>query len=164
MGRTIRIVRKPRTMLRRRSLAGIFIKSSLFALGLGLVPAVAAAEDLQVSNARVPVSDQVGVDLPFLMTIRNETAEADAILRVRCPIANFSEKHTVDRGEGAPAMRAVKSIPIPAGQTTELKRDGHHIMLLQTRQKLADGVTFTCSVVFQKAGTKETEVHVTRSP
>ena len=51
-----------------------------------------------------------------------------------------------------------------AGQVTELKRDGHHIMLLQTRQKLAEGETFTCSVVFQAAGTRETEVRVTRSP
>jgi hypothetical protein len=36
------------------------------------------------------------------------------------------------------------------------------VMLLQTRQKLVDGETFTCAVVFQKAGTKETEVQVSR--
>lgn len=150
------------------------IKSGLFAVGLGLIPAVAtvdasvaeglASNALQVTNAWVPASDQVGVDLPFLMTIKNDAAEADEILRVRCPVSNFSEKHTVDRGEGAPAMRAVSSIPIPAGKTVELKRDGHHVMLLQTRQKLVDGETFTCAVVFQKAGTKETEVRVSRSP
>src|SRR5258708_18324173 len=84
----------------------------LVAVGLWLTPGFAAAGDaLQVTNARVPASDEVGIDLPLLMTIRNDTTEADAILRVRCPFANFSEKHTVDRGEGAPAMRAVKSIP-----------------------------------------------------
>ncbi len=146
------------------------LKSGLFAVGLGLIPAVdaavaeGAADALQVINAWVPASDQTGADLPFLMTVRNDAAEADAILRVRCPISNFSEKHTIDRGEGAPAMRAIPSIPIPAGKTTELKRDGYHVMLLQTRQKLVDGETFTCAVVFQKAGTKETEVRVTRSP
>jgi len=37
-------------------------------------------------------------------------------------------------------------------------------MLLQTRQKLADGETFTCAVVFQKAGTRETEVQISRAP
>ena len=98
------------------------------------------------------------------MTIRNDAAEADALLRVRCPFANFSEKHTVDRGEGAPAMRAVKSIPIPENKTIELKPDGYHVMLLQTRQKLVDGETFTCAVAFQKAGTKETEVQVSQTP
>ena len=133
--------------------------------GLGLTPGFAAAGDaLQVTSARVPASDEIGVDLPLLMTIRNDAAEADAILRVRCPFANFSEKHTVDRGEGAPAMREVKSIPIPQNQTIELKRDGFHVMLLQTRQKLAVGETFTCAITFQKAGTKETEVQVLQKP
>jgi copper(I)-binding protein len=137
----------------------------LVAVGLWLMPAFAAAGDaLQVTNARVPASDEVGIDLPLAMTIRNDATEADAILRVRCPFANFSEKHTVDRGEGAPAMRAVKSIPVPENKTIELKRDGYHVMLLQTRQKLVDGATFTCAVVFQKAGTKETEVQVSRTP
>jgi copper(I)-binding protein len=137
----------------------------LVAVGLWLLPGFAAAGDgLQVTNARVPASDQIGIDLPLLMTIRNDTAEPDAILRVRCPFANFSEKHTVDRGEGAPAMREIKSIPIPESKTIELKRDGYHVMLLQTRQKLVDGETFTCAVVFQKAGTKETEVQVSRTP
>jgi periplasmic copper chaperone A len=142
-----------------------FLAFGLVAVGLWVMPAFAAAGDaLQVTNARVPASDEVGIDLPLVMTIRNDAAEADAILRVRCPFANFSEKHTVDRGEGAPAMREIKSIPIPENKTIELKRDGYHVMLLQTRQKLVDGETFTCAVVFQKAGTKETEVQVSRTP
>ena len=61
-------------------------------------------------------------------------------------------------------MRAVKSIPIPENKTIELKQDGYHVMLLQTRQKLVDGETFTCAVAFQKAGTRETEVKVLRTP
>jgi periplasmic copper chaperone A len=137
----------------------------LVVVGTWLTPGTAAADvALQVTNARVPASDEVGINLPLLMTIRNDAAEADAILRVRCPFANFAEKHTVDRGEGAPAMREIKSIPIPENKTTELKRDGYHVMLLQTRQKLVDGEKFTCAVVFQKAGTKETEVEVSRTP
>ena len=61
-------------------------------------------------------------------------------------------------------MREVKSIPVPENRTIELKPDGYHVMLLQTRQKLADGETFTCAVVFQKAGTRETEVQISRAP
>jgi periplasmic copper chaperone A len=139
--------------------------AGLVAAGFGLAPGSSAAGDtLQVTNARVPASDQVGVDLPLLMTIRNDGPEADAIWRVRCPIANFSDKHIVDRGEGGLAMRAVKSIPIPENKTVELTRDGYHVMLLQTRQKLVDGEKFTCAVVFQNAGTKETEVLVSPTP
>jgi copper(I)-binding protein len=137
----------------------------LVAVGLWLTPGSAMAGDaLQVTNARVPASDEMGTDLPLLMTVRNDTAEADALLRVRCPFASFSERHTVDRGEGAPAMRAVKSIPIPENKTIELKQDGYHVMLLQTRQKLVNGEKFTCAITFQKAGTKETEVQVSQTP
>lgn len=126
----------------------------------GVVDRAAANESLQISDARVPTADKEGGDLPLTMTIRNEAESADALLRVRCPVANFSERHTVDRGEGAPAMRSIPNIPIPAKGTLALKRDGYHVMLLQTRQPLAAGDTFKCAIVFQKAGTIETEVQV----
>ena len=61
-------------------------------------------------------------------------------------------------------MRAISAIPIAAKSTVELKKDGYHIMLLQVRQILAPGATFNCSIVFQKAGTIETEVHVKQAP
>ena len=142
-----------------------FLKAALVAVEICLAPGLAIAGDsLQVTNAYVPASGETGIDLPLLMTVRNDTAEADALLRVRCPFANFSERHTVDRGEGAPAMRAVKSIPIPENKTIELKQDGYHVMLLQTRQKLVHGEKFTCAITFQKAGTKETEVQVSQTP
>src|SRR5205085_1667895 len=64
----------------------------------------------------------------------------------------------VDRGEGAPAMRMVTSIPIAGGSITVLKPDGYHVMLLQIRQPLSAGERFMCSIAFQKAGTIETEV------
>jgi len=94
------------------------------------------------------------------MTVRNAAEVADALLRVRCPVANFSVKHAVDRGEGSPAMREIPSIPISANSTTVLKPDAYHVMLVQARQALAAGEAFNCSIVFQKAGTIETEVKV----
>jgi copper(I)-binding protein len=131
------------------------------AILLAVAPAFAGDRPaLQISNAWVPASDMTGADVPLLMTIRNQGTDADALLRVSCPAANFSEMHTVDRGEGAPAMRAIKSIPV-SGEIT-LKPEAYHVMLLQTRQVLAEGDTFICSFTFQKAGKLETEVHVTR--
>jgi periplasmic copper chaperone A len=141
--------------------------AGLIAAGLGLQADLtfgATTELVKISQAWVPPTDKAGGDLPFLMTIKNEADAADSLVRVRCPVANFAEKHIVDRGEGAPAMRAIPAIPIAANSTIVLKPDGYHIMLLQTRQALAEGETFTCAVVFQKAGTIETEVRVSRSP
>lgn len=125
---------------------------------------VEANEAIKVSDAWVHASDQAGGNLALSMTIKNEADAADALMRVRCPIANFSEKHTVDRGEGAPAMRPVPSISIAANTITVLKPDAYHVMLLQTRQALVAGEAFNCSIVFQKAGTIETEVKVHEEP
>jgi len=57
-------------------------------------------------------------------------------------------------------MRSIPSIPIAAGSTLGLRPDGYHVMLLQTRQPLRAGDRFNCTLVFQKAGTTETEVLV----
>lgn len=124
----------------------------------------ASGEGLTLSEAWVPATPDVGRDIPLLVTIRNDTTAPEALMRVRCPVANFSERHTVDRGEGAPAMRSVPSIPIPAGSTLVLQPTAYHVMLLQTREALEPGKRFTCTIVFQKAGSIETEVEIRQSP
>ena len=132
---------------------------ALIAMAIGSM-AHGGEATLKVADAWVPTAEKIGVDVPLSLTVQNESGADDTLLRVRCPVANFSERHTVDRGEGAPAMRSVRSIPIAASGATVLKADGYHIMLLQTRQPLAAGDKFTCAIDFQKAGTIETEVNV----
>ena len=145
--------------------AETFIVLAVALLTINLVtPAVAEGEAFVVTDAWVPAVDQVGRDIPLLMTIRNNNNAADALMRVRCPVANFSERYTVDRGEGAPAMRSIPSIPIAASSTVVLKPTEYHVMLLQTTQLLQPGERFKCAVIFQKAGTIETEVEVRKSP
>ncbi len=133
----------------------------LLHLGAAITPARSAGGDaVKISDAWVHAAEQVGGNVVLSMTIKNEADVADTLLRLRCPVANFSVKHTVDRGEGSPAMREIPSIPIAASGTTVLKSDAYHVMLLQTRQALAAGEAFNCSIVFQRAGTIETEVKV----
>ena len=151
----------------RHRIVAALAGAGLIAAALGMQTGLlfgATTVAVKISQAWVPPADHAGGDLPLSMTIKNEADTADTLVRVRCPVANFSEKHIVDRGEGAPAMRAIPAIPIAANSTIVLKPDGYHVMLLQTRQTLAEGETFTCAVVFQKAGTIETEVRVSRSP
>jgi periplasmic copper chaperone A len=140
--------------------------SIIAAVSWAVIDSIAQGSEqtLRVAEAWVPVAGQVGSDVPLLLTIRNEADAADALRRVRCPVANFSERHATDRGEGAPAMRTIPAIPIAAGSTTVLKPDGYHVMLLQTRQPLLSGDKFTCSIDFEKAGTIETEVNVRKFP
>lgn len=137
-------------------LAGIVLVAAL-----GILPASAGdSPSLRISAAWVAAVGQTGGDIPLALTIVNDAAEADALLRVSCPFVNFAEKHTVDRGEGAPSMRVIRTLPIPASATTELNGDGNHVMLLQVREKLVAGEKLACTVTFQKAGKLETEVEV----
>ena len=115
---------------------------------------------LRITSASVPAIEKTGGDIPLVMTVVNDAAEADALLRASCDFANFAEKHTTDHGEGAPSMRAIRAIPIPPKATTELNADGNHVMLLQVRQKLAAGEKLACSVTFQNAGKLEVNVEV----
>jgi len=117
-----------------------------------------ADSPLTVTDAWVAPVNEVGRDLPLLATLKNDGSQADALMRIRCPVVNFTEKHTVDRGEGAPAMRAIPSIPVAAGSTVVLKPTEYHVMLLQTRQPIKAGDRFKCTLVFQKAGAIEAEV------
>lgn len=125
---------------------------------------MANEQRLSLAQAWVPNTVEIGRDVPLFVTIRNDADSPDALVRARCPIANFAEKHTVDRGEGAPAMRAISSIPIPSGGEVSLQPMGYHVMLLQTREPLQVGKKFTCTLVFQKAGSIETEVEVRQLP
>jgi len=139
---------------------GLFARAILFTVAFVCVPSFGAiAGSLQLSKAWTPEA-QIGSDGPLLMTIANQGSEADSLLRARCPVANFLEKHTVDRGEGAPAMRAISSIPVPPNQTITLTPGSYHLMLLQLRQSLSVGQHFVCSVVFAKAGVLDVGVEV----
>lgn len=127
----------------------------------GLSPAAAA--DLGVSDAWVPPASAAGVDIGLYMTIKNNAAEPDALLRVRCPFANFSEPRTVDVGEGGLADRAIPNIPIPAHTTLTLTAKSYHVALLQTRDKLTAGESLSCHISFRTAGPMDVKVTVSQS-
>ncbi len=122
--------------------------------------AEAAPAGLELSDAWVAPTDRKGGDVPLYVTVANVGGQPDTLLRVRCPVAQFTEKRTVDRGEGGTASREVRSIPIPADHTLILEPHGFHIMLLQTTQPLLQGDTFSCALTFEQAGSKEVVVAV----
>ncbi|MBK3395002.1 MULTISPECIES: copper chaperone PCu(A)C [Methylobacterium] len=133
--------------------------SVAFAVLLGCVPALAG--EIDVLHASVAPTEKVGSDVPLHLTVMNRAAEADSLVRFRCPFANFSERVTVDKGgEGPPSRRPVQAIALKASGETALTPEGMHVMLLQTRQPLVAGERFTCSASFRKAGPVEVPVEV----
>jgi copper(I)-binding protein len=61
----------------------------------------AQANDIAVSGAWTPPNAEIGSDTVLGMVVTNDGADADALVRVSCPVANFSEKRQIDIGEGA---------------------------------------------------------------
>lgn len=124
----------------------------------GLAGAAMADDAISIAKGWTP-SAAKGADTPLFMTIKNN-GPPDALLRATCTIANFIEQHTVDRGEGFPSMRVVKSIPIAANGVTQFGPDGYHVMLLQTTRALAENDTFHCTLSFRNAGKQGVDVVV----
>jgi copper(I)-binding protein len=113
--------------------------------------AQADTSTIAASQAWTPVQAQAGVDTPVYMSLANTGNRPDTLLRVRCPVATFTEFRVLDHGEGVPAPRLVKSLPVAVGQSA-LNPDGPRIMLLQTIEPLPTGARFTCTLTFQNAG------------
>ena len=136
--------------------------AGFFAASVAAVPAAVAEGAIDVSRAWTPAVGQARVDAPIYMTVTNHGDAPDSLVRVRCPadLADATEKHASDRGEGGTAMREVKSLAVPAGGTVTLAPGGNHLMLLSVREPLREGQTFKCSLVFQRAGTIPVEVRV----
>jgi periplasmic copper chaperone A len=139
---------------------GRFRLSFLFPIVLPLTSSMAQAGDIEVVHAWVKPNEQVGADVHLQMTVINKSSAPDALLRVRCPVSNFSEKYTIDHGEGAPSLRAVPSIAIDANGNTRLVAETAHVMLLQTRQPLTEGDHFVCTASFRKAGSLDISIKV----
>lgn len=142
--------------------------TGLFAAAMWVAPAQAADTpdaNIGLSSAWTPAKAQAGGDQPVYLTITNRGDTPDSLTRVRCPtdLADFTEKHATDRGEGGTAMREVKTFTIPAHGTMRLVPEADHLMLLHVRAPLQEGQTFTCSLVFQKAGTIAVDVKVAPS-
>jgi periplasmic copper chaperone A len=120
----------------------------------------AHADDIAVSGAWTPPNAEVGSDAVLGMVVTNNGADSDALLRVTCPVANFSEKRQIDIGEGGKSARAIHDIPIAGKSKVVLNGAGFHVALLQTRQPLTRGDEFQCLVSFRRSGAVQVQVRV----
>ena len=73
------------------------------------------------------------------MRIDNGGNSARQLVRADSPAADTVELHTHINENGMMKMRAVPSIPIPAGGHTELKPGSYHVMLIGMKQALKAG-------------------------
>ena len=85
------------------------------------------------------------------MIIENKGGQADKLVAVETSVAAVNEIHeTKEMADGKMGMQPVQGgLEVPAKGSVELKPGGLHIMLMNLRQDLTPGQTFTLTLKFQ---------------
>lgn len=112
-----------------------------------LCTAQAWAGEVKVSDAwaRATAPGQSGAAIQFLIT-----SEEDAyLLDISSPVAGAVEIHKMKQEGGVMKMRAVKSLPLPAGKQVDLGANGNHVMLLKLKQPLKEGDSVPLTLTIQ---------------
>jgi copper(I)-binding protein len=122
---------------------------------LALLPgiALAATSGIEAMDAWTTAGGKSGGEAPLYMTVANHGSAPDALIRMRCPVAWATEPRITDIGEGAPVSRAVKSIAVPPNAQVKLQPGGFFVALLQLKEPLREGDTFTCAATFNSGST-----------
>lgn len=90
------------------------------------------------------------------MTITNTGAEDDRLIGASSSVAGHLEVHEMAMEGDVMKMRELADgLPIPAGETVELKPGGFHIMFMELQEPLVEGETVTVKLTFERAGEVE---------
>ena len=119
------------------------------------------------SNAELTVSDlwaRPGIEegnSAVYFVIDNKTSADEQLLSASSEAATHVELHLSSMSDdGTMVMQQQESIPIPAGDSVELKPGGLHVMLIELRQDLKPGDELNLRLNFQNAGEIEYKVTV----
>jgi len=85
------------------------------------------------------------------------TSRSDArLVEARSPVAGVVEIHEMTMSNNVMRMRAVPSVPLPAGKTVELKPGGYHVMLMDLKAQVKEGDSVPITLVVEGGGKRET--------
>ncbi|RYF32302.1 MAG: copper chaperone PCu(A)C [Comamonadaceae bacterium] len=122
----------------------------------GATAALSQSPAVQVRDAwvRQSVPGQSGTGAFMKLT----APAGSRLVGVSTPAAGVAEVHEMKMEGDTMKMRALKDgLPLPAGQTVELKPGGYHVMLMDLKQALPKGGTVPVTLRFEDAkGAKST--------
>lgn len=121
----------------------------LIALAALLAAASAAAEvTVQDAWVRATVPGQKTSGAFMQLTSSSDLT----LVGARSPVAGIVEIHEMAMDDNMTMrMRAVKAIPLPAGQAVALKPGGFHVMLLDLKEPIQAGRTMKLTLVVKDA-------------
>jgi copper(I)-binding protein len=118
-----------------------------------------AADGVSVEQAWARASAGAATTGAAYITLKGG-AQADALVGVATPVAASTEVHESFTENGVMKMRAVPSLPIPAGTVVTLAPGGYHVMLMGLKQPLAVGQSFPLTLTFAQAAPMTVTVQV----
>ena len=121
--------------------------------------------------AAVSAQAQVRVDDPWVRTTVPEqkstgafmavtSAQGGKLVSASSPVATSVEVHEMKMEGDIMRMRAVPSVPLPAGQRVDFKSGGYHLMLLGLKQPVKAGDVVPLTLVVEDAAGKRENVDV----
>lgn len=97
------------------------------------------------------------------MTLRNNGALPDRLVKITSPIAEKVEIHETKIEGGMAMMRPVEAIELKRGTSVQLKPGGLHVMLMGLQRPLKEGERIKLSLTFERAGTIDIEARVEKA-
>ena len=127
--------------------------------------AIALMAATQIAHAQVAVSDAwVRATVPGQQAtgmFANLTATQDSkLVGGSSPVAGTVEVHEMKMEGDVMKMRAIASLPLPAGQAVALKPGSYHLMLMGLKKPLPDGSTVPVKLVVEDAQKKQATIDV----
>jgi copper(I)-binding protein len=122
-----------------------------------------AVGKIEVQDAWGRTSPAVAQNGAFYMNLVNNTAEDDALISATSDACDVVELHEMYMMENdVMGMRPVEGgqIPVPAGQTMELKPGGLHVMCIGKVADFNVGDQYTLNLEFAQAGSMPVTVEI----
>jgi len=117
-----------------------------------------AYAEVTVHNAWVrPTVPQQKVTGAF-MTITSTTPAQ--LVGITSPVAERVEIHKMKMDNDVMTMRAVSSLPLPAGKQTKLAPGGYHVMLFDLHQQVKAGDNVPLTLIIEDRTKKRTFVTI----
>ena len=115
-----------------------------------------AADSITVEDGYVRAVPPVSPTSAAFMKLTNTGESAHQLKSAESGISEFVELHTHTMGEnGMHEMRKVEQIELPAGETTELKPGGLHVMFINLRNPLEPESQVDVKLNFEDGSSKQ---------
>jgi hypothetical protein len=118
-----------------------------------LLVALPAAAQVAVTDAWV--RGTVAGQLATGAFMKLQSAKDARLVEASSPVAGVVEIHEMALENNIMRMRAVPSLPLPAGRPVELKPGGYHVMLMDLKQQVKEGEVVPVTLVVETAGRRE---------